>query len=410
MNDIEKFYLNPYSSILSDGDSVYMFTDQERQLVLPKATVDKLLAVLPCCEDDILQFLSVDELMAAKHIGIIRKDIPVTNSFDSVNKGWFISKNEEYKYEELKKKTVLVLGCGGVGTHSAWAMTALGIKKIILIDDDVVSLDNLNRQLLYTKADVGKYKVSVLKKKLLEINPEVEILTYKKKVLNPEKDMQEVFNSVQKIDLVIKAVDSPSNHVQMFSDYFSNMGIPYTSGGTLGNGYVLGPTYHPDLKNTYKKNLDNASNFERIHVKGISLPMIMEKVAAEINIEALNILCNHLEEINFNEKISYKTIYKNKKLNWANYFPSVLLLIVGFYCPIVSIVALALMITMDNSVKLSSFKISLLLTGWLLNLCLFEMNIDFIFLKFMFLLLGITSMPIGIYCMLLLLPIKRLKK
>ena len=58
----------------------------------------------------------------------------------------------------MKSKTVLILGCGGVGTHAAWNLAALGVGKLVLLDCDAVELSNLNRQLLYDVNDIGKQR------------------------------------------------------------------------------------------------------------------------------------------------------------------------------------------------------------------------------------------------------------
>ena len=79
--------------------------------------------------------------------------------------------------ERLQKATVLVCGCGGVGSFCAEALARTGIGHIILVDHDVVNPSNLNRQLMTTKADIGRSKVEVLKKRLEAISDcKVEII------------------------------------------------------------------------------------------------------------------------------------------------------------------------------------------------------------------------------------------
>ena len=79
--------------------------------------------------------------------------------------------------EKLNKATVLVCGCGGVGSFCAEALARTGIGHIILVDHDVVDPSNLNRQLMTTKADIGKRKVEVLKKRLEAIsNSKIEVI------------------------------------------------------------------------------------------------------------------------------------------------------------------------------------------------------------------------------------------
>ncbi|MHA1898218.1 MAG: HesA/MoeB/ThiF family protein, partial [Promethearchaeota archaeon] len=75
----------------------------------------------------------------------------------------------------LKSKSVLQVGAGGLGSPLAYYLVAAGVGRLIIIDDDKVSLSNLNRQILYNVDDLGKMKAEVAKRKLEFLNPEVKI-------------------------------------------------------------------------------------------------------------------------------------------------------------------------------------------------------------------------------------------
>ncbi|MBK9330408.1 MAG: molybdopterin-synthase adenylyltransferase MoeB [Sphingobacteriales bacterium] len=77
--------------------------------------------------------------------------------------------------EKLKKASVLVIGCGGLGCPLLQYLTAAGIGTIGIADDDIVSLSNLQRQILFTQEDIGKQKVEVAKHRLAQLNPQVKI-------------------------------------------------------------------------------------------------------------------------------------------------------------------------------------------------------------------------------------------
>lgn len=79
---------------------------------------------------------------------------------------------------KLKSGKVLVIGAGGLGCPILQYLTAAGIGEIGIIDDDLVELSNLHRQILYTSADLGKAKVAVAKEKLAQLNPHVKITAY----------------------------------------------------------------------------------------------------------------------------------------------------------------------------------------------------------------------------------------
>ena len=77
--------------------------------------------------------------------------------------------------EKLKSKRVAVFGIGGVGGYVCEALVRSGIGAFDLIDDDKVCLTNLNRQIIATRKTVGRYKVEVMKERMLDINPDVDV-------------------------------------------------------------------------------------------------------------------------------------------------------------------------------------------------------------------------------------------
>lgn len=79
----------------------------------------------------------------------------------------------------LKTCRVAIFGVGGVGGYAAEALVRSGVGAIDLYDDDRVCLTNLNRQLIATRKTVGQYKVDAMEQRLHDINPNVEIHTYK---------------------------------------------------------------------------------------------------------------------------------------------------------------------------------------------------------------------------------------
>ncbi|HAN22155.1 MAG: tRNA threonylcarbamoyladenosine dehydratase [Clostridiales bacterium GWF2_36_10] len=81
--------------------------------------------------------------------------------------------------EKLAKSRVAVFGIGGVGSYTADALARSGVGAIDLIDDDTVCLTNINRQLIATHSTVGKLKVDVMKERLLDINPDINVITHK---------------------------------------------------------------------------------------------------------------------------------------------------------------------------------------------------------------------------------------
>ncbi len=81
--------------------------------------------------------------------------------------------------ERLKSARIAVFGIGGVGGYTVEALARSGVGTLDLIDDDRICLTNLNRQILATRKTVGQYKVDVAQQRILEINPDAVVHTYK---------------------------------------------------------------------------------------------------------------------------------------------------------------------------------------------------------------------------------------
>ena len=82
---------------------------------------------------------------------------------------------------KLKNSNVIVFGVGGVGSFAAEAIARAGVGNLTIVDFDDVDITNINRQLPALHSTVGKYKVEVMKDRILDINPDINI---KNKVLN----------------------------------------------------------------------------------------------------------------------------------------------------------------------------------------------------------------------------------
>jgi len=104
--------------------------------------------------------------------------------------------------EKLAAAKVLVVGAGGLGCPVLQYLAAAGVGKIGIADGDVVSVSNLNRQVLYTNEDIGKAKVDCVKARLNAQNPEVEIAVYN--TFLSEKNAREI---IAQYDIVVDGTD-----------------------------------------------------------------------------------------------------------------------------------------------------------------------------------------------------------
>lgn len=80
------------------------------------------------------------------------------------------------KINDIYNKTVLIIGLGGVGSYAAEALVRSGISNLIIVDNDTISLTNLNRQLMAYHSNIGNFKTDEIEKRILDINPKANII------------------------------------------------------------------------------------------------------------------------------------------------------------------------------------------------------------------------------------------
>nr|WP_317364225.1 tRNA threonylcarbamoyladenosine dehydratase [uncultured Blautia sp.] len=136
--------------------------------------------------------------------------------------------------EKIAGARVAVFGIGGVGGYTVEALVRSGIGEIDLIDSDTVSLTNLNRQIIATKSSIGKYKVDVMRERIMDINPDVKVHVHKCFYLPETKDQ---FDFSQ-YDYVVDAVDTVTAKLQIVEEAEA-AGVPVIS--SMGAGNKLDP-------------------------------------------------------------------------------------------------------------------------------------------------------------------------
>ena len=99
----------------------------------------------------------------------------------------------------IQDKVIAIFGLGGVGGTALEALARTGFKIFIFVDFDKVDPSNLNRQILYTEADIGKFKVDVARDRIHAINGFANIETFEIKAQD--------FNYFKKIDFIVDAID-----------------------------------------------------------------------------------------------------------------------------------------------------------------------------------------------------------
>ncbi|MDP4285367.1 MAG: HesA/MoeB/ThiF family protein [Bacteroidota bacterium] len=105
--------------------------------------------------------------------------------------------------QKLLKGKVLLIGAGGLGCPALQYLAAAGVGTIGIIDDDVVALSNLHRQVLYSVNDIGLPKAERAAEKLRQLNPEIKIITYVQRLTN-----QNALSILEAYDLIIDGTDN----------------------------------------------------------------------------------------------------------------------------------------------------------------------------------------------------------
>ena len=80
------------------------------------------------------------------------------------------------KVNDIYNKTVLIIGLGGVGSYAVEALVRSGISNLIIVDNDTISLTNLNRQLMAYHSNIGNFKTDEIEKRILSINPNANVI------------------------------------------------------------------------------------------------------------------------------------------------------------------------------------------------------------------------------------------
>lgn len=165
--------------------------------------------------------------------------------------------------DKLANSTVAVFGCGGVGSYVAEGIVRAGIGNIVLIDNDVVDITNINRQLIADTTTINMPKVEVEKERLLKINPNLNIQIYK-----------EFYNSTNSNLLnnnytyIVDAIDTVSSKISLIEEAF-NRNIKIIS--SMGTGNKLDPTKF-EVTDIYKTSVCPLAKVMRKELKKRNIP------------------------------------------------------------------------------------------------------------------------------------------
>lgn len=135
--------------------------------------------------------------------------------------------------QRIKAATVMIAGIGGLGGLSACYLAAAGVGRLKIVDMDKVVIHNLNRQILYTTADIGCWKTDCARARLTALNPLCRV-----EAINQPVTAESVDDIAQDCALIIDGSDTFGTRV-VLNQAALNRGIPFIYGGVNGfNGMV----------------------------------------------------------------------------------------------------------------------------------------------------------------------------
>lgn len=137
--------------------------------------------------------------------------------------------------DRLAEKHVIVFGVGGVGSFVCEALARGGVGRLTLVDNDVVSESNINRQLIALLSTVGKPKVEVMAQRIADINPNAKVVTHQRFYL--PNDGADILDG--DFDYIVDAIDTMSAKIDIIMRA-GEMGVPIIS--SMGTGNKLDPT------------------------------------------------------------------------------------------------------------------------------------------------------------------------
>ena len=202
----------------------------------------------------------------------------------------------EENLTKISKKTVLVVGLGGVGGYAVEALVRSGVSNLILIDYDKIDISNLNRQIITNNNNIGLNKTDVMKDHILSINPECNVI-----VINTflNKDTINLLTKYQ-IDYIVDACDSVQAK-KLLIDYALDKDIKLIA--SMGTANKLDPekltitdirktAYDPLAKILRKYVLDKKTNKKIMVVSSTEVPIKKDVLASMMFVPATaGILC-----------------------------------------------------------------------------------------------------------------------
>ena len=182
--------------------------------------------------------------------------------------------------EKLKKSKVAIFGLGGVGSYVVEALARAGVGNLILVDNDIISETNINRQIIATYKTIGKPKIQIEKERILEINPNAKVKIFKEFFMPESPDFID-----ENVSYIVDAIDTITAKIELVVRA-KKMNKPIIS--CMGTGNKLDPTKF-EITDIYKTSV-------------CPLAKVMRKELKNRKIDNLKVLYSKEEPIKLNNK------------------------------------------------------------------------------------------------------------
>lgn len=211
--------------------------------------------------------------------------------------------------EKLHNAKIAIFGIGGVGSFVVEGLVRAGVQNFVLVDNDKISLTNLNRQLIATQKTIGKDKVEVAKERILDINPKAKVEVFKEFFL-PNSNTNII---TKELTYVVDCIDTVTAKIEIVMQC-KNLKIPIIS--AMGTGNKLNPL-KLEVTDIYKTNV-------------CPLAKVMRKELRKRNINELKVVYSTEEPIKPNlQNYEEKNVTKSQVPGSISFVPSVAGLIIA---------------------------------------------------------------------------------
>ena len=196
---------------------------------------------------------------------------------------------------KLQNSNLVIFGLGGVGSYVVEGLVRAGVQNISIVDKDIIDTTNINRQLIADTTTIGKSKVDVEEKRILDINPTAKIIKIKEFVdkNNIEKTMNNILNLNSHIDYVVDAIDTISSKLEIIK-YCKQNNINIIS--CMGTGNKLNANMF-EIADINKTSVCPVAKIIRKELKKLQIPHLKVLYSKEIPIK--NIQSVSLASISF---------------------------------------------------------------------------------------------------------------